>query len=164
MAEQSVVVAPFGHLSVTSEQFPWINQGTAEVSAVTLTLEDEARVAYGSMVGLSGSLAKLANKVSDPDSQSLQGILFQGLPSVLKGLPHPGISRVENSQHLDARLFIATRNLRRMPSLVFAVEPRPEGMSLPVVLKVGVSPAGEQDRLLGLLGLSVVRNKRRRNS
>lgn len=157
-------IAPHSGVRVDDEMYPWINQATAEVATVLVTLDDGPSFVYGSLIGLNRTIAKMADRVSVSDSESLQTALFNGLPSVLSGVPHSGISRVENSQHIDARLFVASRNLARLPGLVFAIDSRVADEKTPIVFRAGVTPPSEQSRLLGLLGVNAVRNRRRKSS
>ncbi len=161
---QPYEVAAHSSILVDDDMYPWINTAPVEVPAVAVTLEDGTAFLYGSLIGLNNSVAKMADKVSQSDSEALQTTLFNGLPSVLKGKPHSGISRVENSQHLEARLFVASRNLARFPGLFFAVDPRVFDEITPLVFRTGLSTPSEQSRLLGLLGVNAVRNRRRKSS
>ena len=161
---QAYEVAPHGSIRVNDGTYPWINTASADVPTVSVILDDGTSFLYGSLIGLNRTVAKMADKVPVSESENLQTVLFNGLPSILRGVPTPGVSRVENSQHIDARLFVASRNLARFPGLVFAIDPRLADEKTPVVFRAGVIPASEQGRLLGLLGVNAVRNKRRKSS
>ena len=164
MAEQAIAVTPHEKINIYIDRFPWVNNGSPEISATVVTLDNETSFVYGSLVGLNGSIRKLADQVASPDSEGLQKTLFQALPSILSRNPHSGVSRVEGSRHIDATLFIASRNLAKLPSLVSAVETQPAYAEWPVVLKVGTCKVTDQTRLLGLLGVNAVRNRRRRST
>lgn len=155
---------PHSRVHVDDEMYPWINQASAEVATVLVTLDDGSSFVYGSLIGLNRTISKMTDRVSAADSASLQTALFNGLPSVLSGVPNSGISRVENSQHIDARLFVASRKLARLPGLVFAIDSRTTAEKTPIVFRAGVAPPSEQSRLLGLLGVNAVRNRRRKSS
>src|ERR1035438_5394437 len=105
-------------IQVTDEIYPWINIAQTEVPTIEVSLEDGTSFIYGSLIGLNNSIMKIADTVSPSDSASLQTVLFNGLPSILRGVSGSGISRVENSQHLSSTLFVASRNLARMPGLI----------------------------------------------
>lgn len=106
----------------------------------------------------------MAGTVASPDADSLQNVLFAGLPSVLHGQPHQGISKVQGSDHLEPRLFVASRNLARLPSLVFGIDTGATNNRAPLVVRIGVCAAADQPRVLSLLGVNVIRNTRRKTS
>lgn len=163
-AVQQLHVSPSESIQVTDETYPWINTAQAEIPTIAVSLEDGTSFIYGSLIGLNKSIMRIAESVSPSDSVSLQTVLFNGLPSVLRGVSGSGMSRVENSQHLTSTLFIASRNLARMPGLIFAVKSSAENAELPVVLRAGVSSSAERTKLLRLLGVNALSNSRRKSS
>ena len=146
---------------VNSEVYPWINVEAADIPTVLVTLIDGTSVQYGSIVGLNGALTSMADKVAEQDSKSAQTVMFTGLPAILKGERHQGISRVENSRLKGATLFIASRNLARMTSLVFAVETSDDENVPPSILRAGSSRAKDLDKVIRMMGARPVGGGRR---
>lgn len=149
-------------VEVSGENYPWINTPSAHISAVAVEVAD-SEFLYGSIVGLSNSVRKMAGSVTPADSASLQTVLFSGISSVLSGNPHSGIGKVENSSLANGVLFTASRNLIRAPSLIFAVESKSnDDTKLPLVLKAGIANAGDLPKVLTVMGIAQVSRRRRR--
>ena len=158
------MTAPHAPVPVDDRAYPWLRVAFAEVPTVQVTLPDGKEFLYGSIIGLNNSIEKLADAVPEPDSTSAQAALFAGLPDTLVGLPHQGISKVENAAGASSStLFVASRNIVRYTGLVFAVEPPADRRELPVVLRVGISVPKEHFRLLKIMGITPTSGHRRRS-
>lgn len=120
---------------------------------------------YGSLIRLSPTLTKEADRVTLRDSEKLQGLLFRGLKDTFRGIGHRAISKVENSALAGSRtLFTVSNNLIEGPNLLFVVDnttSNGEG-GLPSVLRVGIG-ACSNSKLVSLIGIRQS-GGRRRNS
>lgn len=156
-------VEPYALRPVSSDTYPWINVESTEIPTVLVTLVDGTEFQYGSIVGLNGGIRKIADKVSEDDSERTQRAMFMGLPSVLNGARHQGIRRAENSRLIGGTLFIASRNLVQQPSMVFSVESSESDRLPDTVLRAGSSHANDLDRLLRMMGTRPVGGRGRRS-
>jgi hypothetical protein len=162
MSNIEMLVIPHAPVTVSNDVYPWINSDHEQVPTVSVTLVDGTTFIYGSLVGLNHSIRKIADSVAASDSNSTQTALFMGLPSVLQGRPHPGISKVENSHLERSTLLVASRNLTREPSLIFAVDPSAAEDGTPTVLRAGIGTANEYPKILGIMGIRQAGGKRRK--
>lgn len=165
-------VRPHEPIQVETAMYPWIHSLSAEIATVEVTLgndarldrqENELRFIYGSIISLNTTLRKIANTVSHSDSLSTQSAMFMGLRSVLRGEPHAGISRVEASTMAGRTLFIASRNLRQRPGLIFSVEPPQAESDKPRVLRAGLCNPDDMIRAMTVLGVHEAGRRRKRS-
>lgn len=153
-------IEPGEPVTAAPENYPWLSEAV-EVSTTLITLADETRFRYGSIIGYNKSLSKIADSVPQSDSDSLQKALFMAMPDVLKGNPTQGISKVQNS-NAQANLLAVSRNIVRLPSLIFAVEV-PEDKDAPqAVLRAGITVPKNSMKLLRVLGVKQGASRRGR--
>lgn len=149
-------VAPADTLQLDAAAYPWINERSVDVPVVGVTLPDGTEFRYGSLIGFSNSVRKVADRVPGPDSDSAQSHLFAALPSILRGDRHTGVGKVENSRPNASMLFSASRNVVKAVRLVFAVEQPRDEAGTPVVLRAGISVPRDHNRLMRALNVGMV--------
>ncbi len=151
-------------LEVSQADYPWLSANETTIPTFLVTLNDGTKFRFGSLIGLNGTVEKIAKSVAQTESMSTQAALFMGLPNVLKGQPASGIIKVENSSLPRGTLFVASRNLVTAAGLIFAIQ-RPE-ITEPdqaIVLRAGISTAKLRPRLLEAMGIRQAGGKRRQS-
>lgn len=138
---------------VKANDYPWIDAESAGIPTFLVKLQDGTEFRFGSLVGLNGTIEKIADEVSRKDSASTQDILFTGLREVLHGKTASGISEVENYRTGRIPLFFASRNLMSEAGLIFTTPPQESGSDPQTVLRVGISTPKQRHKLLGVIGI-----------
>lgn len=137
-------------ITVTKEQFPWISENATEVPTVSVLLEDgETSFRYGSLVGGSHALEKLADDVPPQQSKNAEQGMFKALSALLNGQQAPSVDRMTQYVAGDMPVYKTAKKGADVARLYFAITTDEEGQ--PVVFKLGVAQHKKQDSLLALL-------------
>ena len=163
--EQSSVQScvPAESYDAIQSNYPWINSEVATIPTFLVTLSDDTQFRFGSLIGLNGTIEQISHSVSRTESSSAQSALFIGLPTLLKGLVSPGISRIGDSKLPNCTLFIASRNLASLAGLVFAVQSAESRHEPSIILKAGISNPSDQSRLLRVMGIRQPGGRKKRS-
>lgn len=147
-------LAPHTSLPVSPDDYPWLPRD-AEVPASLVSLGGGTDFYYGSMIGLNGTVRKIAGSVPGPESEGLQDTLFAALPDTLGGRPNSRVTKAYSLGGLDRTLLIVTKQSLRASGLVFAVESgmESEESGPKTVLRVGISTGKDYPKLMRLLGI-----------
>lgn len=149
-------------LAVSPEDYPWINQGS-DIAIAEVTLLDGTQFRMGSLIGLNGKASKIAESVSDEESNAADTALYQGLPDFLQGIPTPSINKVDNSKKNTQPFFVASKVLQQETGLIFVTR---SDMEVPTILRVGVTPPPSNSKkygeLLRLIGVKQGTGQRRK--
>lgn len=149
-------VAPSVPLQLDTTNYPWIRERSVDVPVVGVTLPDGTEFRYGSLVGFSTAVRKVADRVPEPAATTAQSNLFAALPHILRGRRHPGIGKIETSRSNAPRLFSSNRNIIRAARLIFAVEQTPDDADPPLVLRAGISVPRDHNRLMKALNVGMM--------
>jgi hypothetical protein len=143
--------------SVDRANYPWIS-GSADVPTVKVKMVDGTEFRYGSIIGLSNGVEKIASEVPEAASNEAEDRLFAALPFVLQGQAHPAVDKVMNQYDTTDLLKVG----RRGPDaarLIFDVHRDSDGQ--PVVMRVGISRHKDQMRLMGIISKNNPQRRRK---
>jgi hypothetical protein len=132
---------------VEQANYPWLSS-SAEVPTVMVKMVDGTEFRYGSLIGLSHGVEKIASEVPDAASKEAEERLFAALPFVLGGKSHPAVDSIIN-QYDTTNLLKVGRRGPDAARLVFDVHRDQQGT--PVVMRVGISRHKDQMRLMGII-------------
>lgn len=140
----------------STEDFPWVAQ-EGMVDTAHVTLEDGTEFQYGSLIGLSSSLAKIASDVPEQASINAEQGLFKSLPTILQNGFHPNIDSVPDALS-STPMFKVAKSGRDAPRLFFTIVPPETEGGLQTVLRVGIASHKKQGSLASLVTARGKRN------
>lgn len=133
-----------------ADAMPWLGNEPIDLHTVAVKIDNfERPIRFGSVIGESNSIRKLATMVPEQQSRSAEQGMFKGLVSLLSNQPSPNIDRVVE---VDSTLpiFKTTKSGKDVARLFFALTSDHDGT--PVVVKVGIAQHKKQQELYGVLG------------
>jgi hypothetical protein len=140
------LVVPDETYKVSPENYPWLSE-SAEVPTVHIRMQDGTEFRYGSIIGLSHSVEKIASGVPTEASKKAEESLFMALPFLLRGETHPAVDKVMNKSDNSDLLKVGKKG-PDAARLLFSIDREKE---VPVVLRVATSRHKDQMRLMGIV-------------
>lgn len=143
------LVTPAEPLSVSRKMFPWISEQELEISTVGVKLEGvEQPFRYGSLVGASNGVEKIARDVPPQNSDNAEQGMFKALNMMLRGETVPTVEIVPDLAE-GVTVFKTTKHGRDVARLFFTLFKDENGE--PVVLRLGIAPHKKQEAMVNVM-------------
>jgi len=141
-------IAPAPGFEVDQADYPWISK-SSEVTTSLVTLSDGSQFCYGSIIGLSSSVSKIASGVNNEAAIKADQTMFRALPELISGNLPLSVDAVMN-QMTGTNLYKTGKKGPDAARVYFSIE-RSDKDPLPIILRVAVTRHKEQQKLLGII-------------